>query len=130
MELFKSVLSVIVVLVMFVGILYLAYLTTKFIGKRYSVKGKQFKNLSVLETVSIGPDRQLVVIKTAGKCLLIGSTPQNISLITELDEDKLSEIPDEQPTQTMSFYEALKQVTKEKMTKKNQTEETCNAEED
>lgn len=130
MELFKSILSVIVVLVMFVGILYLAYITTKFIGKRYSVKGKQFKNLKVLETVAIGPDRQLMIVKTAGKCLLLGATPQNITLITELSEDMLNnEFPEEEAVETMSFTDALRRVTKEKLTKKNQTEDNHDAEE-
>lgn len=124
MEYFKSILSVIVVLAMFVGILYLAYITTKFIGKRYSVKGKQFKNLKVLETVAIGPDRQLMIVKTAGKCLLLGATPHNISLITELSEEMLdNEIPEEDVGVTMSFTDALSKVTKEKFGKKNQTED-------
>jgi len=129
MELIKSVLMVIAVLVMFVAILYLAYVTTKFIGKRYSVKGKQFKNLTVIETVAIGPDRQLMIVKSAGKCLLLGATPQNISLITELDEEMIKDIPDEMTSETMSFSDALRRVTKEKLGKKNQTEETYNAEE-
>ncbi|MBE6836838.1 MAG: hypothetical protein E7509_02420 [Ruminococcus sp.] len=129
MELIKSVLMVIAVLVMFVAILYLAYVTTKFIGKRYIVKGKQFKNLTVIETVAIGPDRQLMIVKSAGKCLLLGATPQNISLITELDEEMIKDIPDEMTSETMSFSDALRRVTKEKLGKKNQTEETYNAEE-
>ena len=117
MELIKSVLMVIAVLVMFVAILYLAYVTTKFIGKRYIVKGKQFKNLTVIETVAIGPDRQLMIVKTAGKCLILGATPQNISLITELSEDMLNnEIPEEEAVETMSFTDALRKVTKEKFT--------------
>lgn len=129
MEFIKSVLMVIAVLVMFVAILYLAYVTTKFIGKRYIVKGKQFKNLTVIETVAIGPDRQLMIVKSAGKCLLLGATPQNISLITELDEEMIKDIPDEMTSETMSFSDALRRVTKEKLGKKNQTEETYNAEE-
>lgn len=119
MELFKSVLSVIVVLVMFIGILYLAYITTKFIGKRYSIKGKKYNNLTVIETAAVGPDRQLMIVKVAGKCLLLGATPQNISLICELDENRVSEeFADEVNGQPVSFSEALKKVTKEKFSGK------------
>ena len=64
---FKEILSVIVILLLFVGILYLAYITTKFIGKRYSVKGKSFNNMKILDTASIGQDRQLMIVKSSGK---------------------------------------------------------------
>lgn len=133
MELLKDVLTVIFVLAMFVGILYLTYVATKFIGKRYSVSGKSFKNLKIVETVAIGADRQLVIIKTADKYLLLGSTAQQISLICELDENSISEEQNDASFQTMSFSEALKKVTKEKFFKNSDkeiesTEEQNNAE--
>lgn len=129
MDILKDVLSVIFMLVMFALILYLAYVTTKLIGKKYSVNGKKFKNLKVLETISIGADRQLVIVSTAGKCLLLGATSHNVSLICELDENKLENFEDQQnPMQTMSFSEALKRVCEDKFSKKdkNLTEENQN----
>ena len=80
---FKEILSVIVILLLFVGILYLAYITTKFIGKRYSVKGKSFNNMKILDTASIGQDRQLMIVKAAERVFLIGVTSNQISLISE-----------------------------------------------
>lgn len=119
MDFLKDVLTVLIVLAMFVGILYLAYITTKFIGKRYSVNGKSFKNLKVIETIAVGPDRQLMIVKTAGKYLLLGATPQNISLITELDQRQITDMVSDEVTQPMSFTEALKKVTKDKLLKKD-----------
>lgn len=121
MDFLKNVLTVLIVLAMFVGILYLAYVTTKFIGKRYSVNGKSYKNLKVLETIAVGPDRQLMIVKTAGKYLLLGATPQNISLITELDQSQITDTISDDIAQPMSFTEALKKVTKEKFLKKDES---------
>lgn len=119
MDYLKNILTVLIVLAMFVGILYLTYVTTKFIGKRYSVNGKNFKNLKVLETIAVGPDRQLMIVKTAGKYLLLGATPHNISLITELDGTQITDTVSDDIAQPMSFTEALKKVTKEKFSKKD-----------
>lgn len=121
MENLKTLLSVIFCLVMFALILYLAYVTTKLIGKRYSVNGKSIKNLKILESISIGADRQLLIVKTCGKYLLLGATSHNVSLITELDKDELCEEINENNFQTMSFSDALKKVCTEKFSKKNDT---------
>lgn len=114
---FKEILSVIVILLLFVGILYLAYITTKFIGKRYSVKGKSFNNMKILDTASIGQDRQLMIVKAAERVFLIGVTSNQISLISELDEEKL-EIESAEEAQSMDFSDALKKVLKDKFSSK------------
>lgn len=114
MDILKSTLSVLFCLAMFALILYLAYVTTKLIGKRYSVNGKKTKNLKILESITIGADRQLLIVKTAGKCLLLGATSHNVSLICELDENQVSEQMEVNATSTMSFSDAFKKVCAEK----------------
>ena len=45
MDIVKSVFSLIFGLILFAGILYLAYISTKLIGKRYMLSGKGGRNL-------------------------------------------------------------------------------------
>lgn len=64
------------------------------------------KRVIVLEHTSIGPGRQLHLVSVGGKSLLIGSTPQQVSILTELDPDL---IPDYQEEETASFKEQFSQ---------------------
>jgi len=44
--------------------------------------------LKVIESVSIGPNRSLHLVRVAGKVVVIGSTPENISLIAEIHDSE------------------------------------------
>ena len=63
-----------IVLLVFILIIYLAYFATKKMGKRLSIKGVANKNIKILESVSIGQNKSIVIIESAGKVLLIGVT--------------------------------------------------------
>lgn len=106
--------SVLMAVVVFALILYLAYFATKKMGKRLTIRGTGSKNIKIIDSISVGQNRSVVIIETAGKTLLIGVTQNEISLITELDRDKLS-LPDEkQGNQPMEFSKAFKTVLEEK----------------
>ncbi len=85
----KSVFSLIFGLVLFVGILYLAYISTKLIGKRYSLNGKGGKNLKILESVPVGRDMSIAIARAGERIFLLGVAPDKISLISELSEEDL-----------------------------------------
>lgn len=126
----KLVLNAVLGLALFIGILYLAYISTKYIGKKYSINARGGKNLQIIETLSAGKDSRLVIAKAGNKILLLGMTAQNISLLKELDEDDIQladEVATEKNTgETMSFAEALKINVAKKFGKdtapKNKTE--------
>lgn len=108
MDNLKLVFNALLGIVLFVGILYLAYITTKYIGKRYSLSGKSTRSLKIMETIGLGKDSQLAVVKIGEKYLLVGVTPQNVSLVRELDESDLT-VADENeiPPEQMDFKTAL-----------------------
>lgn len=109
MDSVKLILNALFGLAIFCGILYLAYLSTKYIAKRYSFGGSTKGNLKILETVSVGKDSRLCIVKAGEKYLLVGISSHNISLVSELSEEELN-IGEENSSgeNTMSFSEALK----------------------
>lgn len=64
------------------------------------------KNIKILEHTSIGTGRNLHLVSIGGRNLLLGSTPQNISILAEIDSDQLTEMLEEQPA---GFKEQLSQ---------------------
>lgn len=82
--------EIMVFLLVFGSILFLAYVTTRYIGNKSgrTLKGKY---IHVIESVSIGLDKQLHLIEVAGQYVLISSSGKNIEFLTkvELKESQL-----------------------------------------
>lgn len=114
MDIVKSVFSLIFGLILFAGILYLAYISTKLIGKRYMLSSKGGKNLKILETVSVGRDMTIAIARAGERIFLVGITPDRINLLSELKEDELltpySEVQEggAERAGNISFKDALK----------------------
>ncbi|MGE5676480.1 MAG: flagellar biosynthetic protein FliO [Pseudomonadota bacterium] len=66
-----------------------AYYVTRFIAKRgFGVSGN--KNIKVVESINLGIDKSLLLVKVGEQYMLLGSTQKNISLLAEIDKEKLS----------------------------------------
>lgn len=123
MDIVKSVFSLIFGLILFAGILYLAYISTKLIGKRYMLNGKGGKNLKILETVSVGRDMTIAIARAGERIFLVGITPDRINLLSELREEELLTPYDEQSDSdklqkgSISFADALKYNINKKLGK-------------
>ena len=65
-------------------ILFLAYVTTRFVGAKY-VKNLRGRNISVVETVSIGLDKVLYLVKVGNEYFLISSSGKNINFLSQVD---------------------------------------------
>jgi len=125
------VFTVLFTLVIFAGILYLAYLTTKYIGKKYSVGGGLYgRNIKILDTVRLSQDKLLMRVKAGDKTVLMGVSKEHMEYICDVDEKQLdiqsagtgSEVP-----AVTDFASAFKSVLSEKMqnfkTKENKHED-------
>lgn len=93
----EAVLSMVLVLAMFILVLVLAYYATKFVGKKYGARGQGSQMIRVLDRVAISQDKQLLIIRAAGKTMLIGTAPHAISKLCDIDETELPPEPDEEP---------------------------------
>lgn len=66
-----------------------AYFATKYLARR-GLNRSGNKNLKIIESVSLGIDRSLLLVKVGEQYLLLGSTQKNITMLSEIDSEKLS----------------------------------------
>lgn len=109
--------SVLGVLIAFVIILFCAYIATKFIGKRMTIRSVGNKNINIIESVSLGQNKALLIVESAGKTFLLGMTQNKISLISELEGEKIIS-HDKSTGETMEFSKAFKTVLENNFGKK------------
>lgn len=90
-------------------ILYLAYISTKLLGKRYSLKSVGGRKIKIIDSVSVGQGKIILIVKAGKKTFLVGAASESINLIGELDSEDFIEEEISQET-GMDFKTALKTV--------------------
>lgn len=117
----ESFLQLIVSLLIFVFVLLLTYLTTRWIGK-YQKGHMNSKNLRIIETIPAGQNKNICLVKAGTEYLVVSVGKDEIHMLTTLTEEQLTdlsfmnEIPDTMVTGE-SFQEIFGQL-KDKMSKK------------
>ena len=91
-------------------------------GKRFSVRGGGSKKIKILDSVSVGQGKTILIVQTGGKTFLIGSG-QDINLISELDSNEFLCDDDVLQPQTMDFKTAFKKVLENNFGRKNSNKE-------
>ena len=88
----QSFFQLIVVLVCFVVVLVLAYYTTRWLANYQ--KGRSFnKNLKIIETLKLSPDKYVQIIACGKeKYLIVGLSKNEVTLLGELSEDELIDL--------------------------------------
>ncbi len=90
-----EILKAILLLIGFGAILFLTYVTTRYIGQR-QVRTMKSKNISIMETVMLGADKRLHLVKAGSSYVLIASTSKSIEFLTAVEVDE-SEVQEEAP---------------------------------
>lgn len=106
-----DVLSLVGMLGGFFLILFLAYWATRLIGNGYAAAGTG-RMIEVLDRMGLGQEKQLLVVKAAGKVLLLGVTAHHIEKLEELDAGALPDLPSS--PQGGAFFAALKSALEQK----------------
>lgn len=85
-------LTVVGMLIVFAGVVFLAWVTTKVLGRKMAA-GSRNKTMRILETLPLGLDRCLYLIKVGKKTFLFQGSRKSMELVSEieLDEDVLQE---------------------------------------
>ncbi len=73
----------------FVFVLILAYYSTKWIASSTRVVRQAKGNIKVLESVSLGFQSSVQLVKAADKYILLGVTKEKITFLTEVSPDDL-----------------------------------------
>ncbi|OGO78426.1 MAG: hypothetical protein A2Y23_03600 [Clostridiales bacterium GWB2_37_7] len=77
-------------LIMFALILAAAYYASKFLARKGMAQNKS-KTMKLMESMPMGADKSLHVVKIGAQYFLIGSAAKSLFMISELDKDKLYE---------------------------------------
>jgi flagellar biogenesis protein FliO len=101
----ETILDYLKVILILCGFLYITYLTTKFVAIKQS-KAYTGKHISVEETVFLGKDRCLHLVRAGKQYLLISSTAKSVELLTTVDIDSSSPQEKEQvPPKTAQLFD-------------------------
>ena len=69
-------------------VLYLSYITSRFLGKKMA-GGANNRHMKVIETMAVGPDRSLSLIRVGTKYFLFLNTKKGLELVSEIEKDSL-----------------------------------------
>ena len=100
--------EVIFFLLGFGAILFLTYVTTRYLAGK-SNKAMKGRHLSIVETISLGTDKRIHLVKAGEKHILIASTSKSIEFLTDLSlgEEEASNNPAVQDTQNVFDFKSL-----------------------
>lgn len=115
----KMIFSAFGTLILMVGILYLAYVCTRYIGKSTRFRG-QTRNIKLIDQLAVGQDKSIAVIKTGGQYLLIGIASSQITVLRELDGEEILEyeVSVENEKKLPDFKEMIERLIRERDRKK------------
>lgn len=83
-EISKMMIGVLLFILCCIGI----HFVTKFVRKQQIFNNRN-SNIHIIETIAIGPQKYLQLVKIIDKCLLIGVTKDNIIFIKEFDNEDI-----------------------------------------
>lgn len=76
-------------ILIFIFVMFLAYYFTKFISNsKYGALKNS--NLKIVESISVGPQSYLHIVRAGEKLILIGVTKERVSYLCEIDKDSLN----------------------------------------
>ena len=78
--------SILYMLTVFALILGLAYVTSRFLGRRFSNSAPGVNDDAVLSSLPLGPNKGIYLIHFAGRLLLIGVSEHKIELLSDLTD--------------------------------------------
>ena len=115
----ESFLELIGVLLIFVFILVITYLCSKWMAGYQKIHMKS-KNLQVLETIPAGNNKVICLVKAGTEYLVVGIGKDEISHLATLSEEQLTDFSfrEEKATGKEESFQEIFGQFKEKMTKK------------
>lgn len=109
------------VVIILVPILFLAYITTRLVAGK-SARAMKGRHIDIVETVNLGVDKKLHLIKVGGKYILISSGGKNVEFLSEIPAEDVEDLQSGViQTQTTAFdfkklFDKYIQFNKEKRT--------------
>ena len=106
---YDNVLQLLGLCLLLIIILIAAYYTSRFVG-RYKLGQLKEGNIQVIESYAMNTNSMLHIVKIANKYLVLGVSKEQITYITELDEDDIitHEVNEDEKLSFHRIFEKLK----------------------
>lgn len=88
----ESAMQLLGAILIFAFVLAITYFTSKWIGG-YQKLTTRNKNLQIIETLSVAPNKYLCLVKAGEVYLVVAIGKDEVTLLTQLTEEQLSEVP-------------------------------------
>jgi len=82
----NQIIGLLFFIIFFAATLFLAYVSTKLLGSKIS-KGMRGKHLKVIDSIGLGFDKQIHLIKVGEQLLLVSSSNKSLKFMTLLDNN-------------------------------------------
>ena len=89
---FESAMQLVGAFLIFGVILVITHFTTKWVGGYQKLQMRN-KNLQVIESLNVAPNKYVCLIKTGEVYLVVAVGKDEVTLLTQLTEEQLSEVP-------------------------------------
>jgi flagellar biosynthetic protein FliO len=90
---FKGIGTAIFTLLIVIVVIYLSYLSSRFIAKNRFGMNNKSNYMKVIDQMAVGQDRSVALIQTGANYYLIGIASNGITMIAQLEEEDLIELP-------------------------------------
>ncbi len=77
-------LGIVFSIIVFGSLLFLAYITTRFLAQKASGAMKS-KHMKVVESISLGMDKQIYLLEVGNKCILVSISGKSIQYLTDIE---------------------------------------------
>lgn len=104
------------VLLIFVFVLAMTYYVTRWIGG-YQKTHSCGKNLKLVETMNLGSNKMISIVRAGSKYLVVAVGKEEMSLLAELSADEVQDLTDNETVTQESFQEIFNKL-KDKLPKK------------
>ena len=114
----ESFLQLIGALIIFVFVLVLVYLVTRWMGSVQ--KGQSHnKNLHIVETIGVGSNKMISIIEAGKQCLVVAIGKDEIHLLAKLSREELKDLSfEEEGTGSQESFSDIMRKLKDKLPKK------------
>ena len=107
------------VLLIFVAVLMITYLTTRWMGGFQKQQSKN-RNLNIVETIRVGNNKMICIVRAGSKYLVVSIGKDEVNVLCELADDEVQIVPEDNigfSVSQESFQEILNRL-KDKLPKK------------
>lgn len=114
----SSIAQFLTVLLLFIFVLVITYLTTRWIARLQRGQRVGGDNIEILETAKISVDKYIELVRVGDKYLALGVGKNEVSVLAELNEDSLK--LEDKDDASLSFLSVLDKVKTFNKSNKNE----------